>query len=170
MTVNKAPVLHFFVGKIGAGKSTLAAELGREPNSVVVSEDDWLSVLYGEEIASIEDYLEYSYRLRAVLAPHLIALLRAGLNVVADFQANTIEARLWMREIFKNAGCAHRLHFLDAPDDLCRARLRRRNAEGAHPFAATDEQFDRITRYFVAPSKDEQFEVIVHRQTEGNTQ
>ena len=170
MTAYNEPVLHFFVGKIGAGKSTLAAELGREPNTVVVSEDEWLSVLYGEEIASIEDYLKCSYRLRAVLAPHLIALLRAGLNVVADFQANTIEARLWMREIFKNAGCAHRLHFLDVPDEVCRARLRRRNAEGAHPFAATDEQFDRITRHFVAPSEDEPFDVVVHQYTEENTE
>ena len=165
MTTTNEPVLHFFVGKICAGKSTLAAELGRTPHTVVVSEDEWLSALFGDEIASMEDYLRCSYRLRDVLAPRLVALMRAGLSVVADFQANTIEARLWMREIFKNAACAHRLHFLDVPDDVCRARLRRRNAEGGNPFAATDAQFERITRHFVAPSTDEKFEVVLYPHT-----
>ena len=164
MTTSNQPVLYFFVGKIGAGKSTLAAELGRAPNAVVGCEDAWIAGLLGGESASMQDYLEYSGRLRRVLAPHLIAILRAGVNVVADFQANTIEARQWMRGIYKNASCGHRLHYLDVLDEICRARLQRRNVEGGHPFAVTDEQFDRIARSFVAPSVDEQFEIVRYGQ------
>jgi len=168
MNTRNEAVLHFFVGKIAAGKSTLATSLGQAPNTVVVREDEWLAELFGDEMRTIEDYVRCSNRLRAVFAPHLIALLRTGVSVVADFQANTIEARLWMREIFKNAGCAHRLHFLDVPEDVCRARLRRRNEEGSHAFAPTDAQFDWITRHFVPPSADEGFDIQTHRPTEAN--
>ncbi|MDJ0512084.1 MAG: ATP-binding protein [Methyloceanibacter sp.] len=168
MNAKNEPVLHFFVGKIAAGKSTLATSLGQAPGTVIVREDEWLAGLFGDEMKTIEDYVRCSGRLRAVLMPHLIALLRTGVSVVADFQANTIEARLWMREIFKNAGCAHRLHFLDVPEDVCRVRLRRRNEEGSHAFAPTDAQFDRITRHFVPPSADEGFDIQTHRPKPEN--
>jgi hypothetical protein len=62
---------------------------------------------------------------------------------------------------------AHRLHWLDVPDEICRTRLHARNAAGAHEYAATDEQFDMITRYFVPPTAEEGFEVVVHRPGES---
>jgi hypothetical protein len=55
------------------------------------------------------------------------------------------------------------LHFIDLPDDLCRERLRRRNAEGGHEFAASDAQFEQITAYFQPPEKDEGL-TIVHAE------
>ncbi|MEM8643799.1 MAG: ATP-binding protein [Pseudomonadota bacterium] len=168
MSAKDEPVLHFFVGKIAAGKSTLATSLGQAPHTVIVREDEWLAGLFGDEMKSIEDYVRCSSRLRAVLAPHLIALLRTGVSVVADFQANTIDARLFMREIFKNAGCGHRLHFLDVPEEVCRVRLRRRNEEGSHAFAPTDAQFDQITRHFVPPSADEGFDIEMHKPKAGS--
>ena len=38
-----APMLHFLCGKIGAGKSTLAAALASQPGALRISEDDWLA-------------------------------------------------------------------------------------------------------------------------------
>lgn len=154
-------MLHLLCGKIAAGKSTLAAELGRTPRTVVVSEDQWLSRLYAGEIASFDDYIRCSAKLREAIKPHLVALLRAGVSVVLDFHANTVGSRKWMRGVFEEAGVAHRLHFLDLPDDVCRARLRSRNASGTHEFGATDEQFDLVTSYFVAPDPSEGFDVVV---------
>jgi hypothetical protein len=37
-----------------------------------------------------------------------------------------------------------------------------RNAAGEHPFQASDEQFDLITSYFVAPSDEEGFDLVHH--------
>jgi predicted kinase len=85
------------------------------------------------------------------------------MSVVLDFPANTLANRAWMRSIFEAAGAAHRLHYLDVPDEICRARLHARNAGGEHEFAATDEQFDLITSYFVPPTAAEGFEIVVHR-------
>jgi len=82
--------------------------------------------------------------------------------VVLDFPANTVASRRWMRGIFEAAGAAHRLHFLDVPDAVCKGRLRARNASGTHPFETTDEQFDQISSHFAAPSLQEGFDVLRH--------
>ncbi|MGC2780758.1 MAG: ATP-binding protein [Bradyrhizobium sp.] len=157
------PTLHLVCGKIAAGKSTLTAALGRRPGTVVVAEDEWLAQLYPGEQSSLADYIRNSSRLRAVMGPHVVALLRAGVSVVLDFPANTLASRAWMRGLFEQAGVPHQLHHLDVPDDVCKARLRQRNDAGQHAFTVTDEEFDLFTSYFVVPSPDEGFDVIVHR-------
>lgn len=68
-----------------------------------------------------------------------------------------------MRGLSENAKVAHQLHYLDVPDDVCKARLRQRNAKGEHEFMVTDEQFDVFTSHFVAPTPDEGLNVILHR-------
>ncbi len=144
----------------------MAAELGRAPATVVVSEDHWLAALFAEELTSVGDYVRCSARLRTAMEPHLVGLLQSGVSVVLDFPANTPELRKWVRGVLDEAGCAHKLHFLDVPDDVCRDRLRRRNAAGDHAFAVTDEQFDLITKHFVAPSDEEGFKVVVYTHDE----
>lgn len=156
-------VLHLLCGKIAAGKSTLTAALGAQPRTVIVSEDHWLARLYPGEMSSVADYIRCAGRLREAMKPHLVALLKAGVSIVLDFPANTLATRAWMRSVFEAAGVAHQLHYLDVPDEVCKARLRARNARGDHDFAATDAEFDLITSYFVAPKPEEGFTVVVHR-------
>jgi len=161
MSRNEA-TLHLLCGKIAAGKSTLSAELAQRPATVVISEDHWLSRLYRDEMKSVSDYLRCSARLREAMRSHLVALLQAGVSIVLDFPANTPGQRAWMRTIFEQAQSAHQLHFLDVPDAICKARLRARNASGDHDFAATDEEFEQITSYFVAPTPEEGFNLVRH--------
>ncbi|AWH49107.1 cell division protein ZipA [Stenotrophomonas sp. SAU14A_NAIMI4_5] len=154
------PTLHLVCGKIGAGKSTLCRQLAQAPGTVLISEDAWLAALYPAQIRSVADYLQRAALLRDVLAPHLRALLRAGVSVVLDFPFNTAATRAWAREVFEAVTAAHALHFLDVDDAVCKARLRARNARGEHPFRASDEEFEQITRHFVAPAQEEGFQVI----------
>jgi predicted kinase len=158
----KKPVLHLVCGKIASGKSTLAGKLASQPQTVLINEDQWLSTLYPEEMNSIADYVNFSGRLRTVMGQHVDALLRAGLCVVLDFPANTVDFRQWMRGIFENAEAAHELHFLDVADDVCKQRLRQRNESGQHEFAPTDEDFDLISGYFVPPSAAENFNIVLY--------
>jgi predicted kinase len=120
--------LHMLCGKIAAGKSTLSAKLAQAERTLVISEDHWIEQLYGPELKTLADYFERCERLRAALAPHVVGLLRAGVSVVLDFHANTLRSRRWMRALFEEAGASHQLHFLDVPDDVCRARARLREA------------------------------------------
>ena len=155
--------LHLLCGKIAAGKSTLSAELGAAPGTVTLAEDAWLARLYPGEIVTVADYVRCAARLREAMTPHVESLLRAGLSVVLDFPANTRANRAWMRGIIDRSGAQHRLYWLDVPDEVCRARLRQRNAAGTHDFAASDAEYDAITAYFVAPQDDEGFEIVRRR-------
>ncbi|WP_418125252.1 AAA family ATPase [Variovorax sp. 160MFSha2.1] len=162
MTPLPRPVLHMVCGKIGAGKSTLTRQLAEAPSTVLISEDTWLAALYPGEIHELPDYVRRAGRLKKAMAEHVVALLGAGVSVVLDFPANTVASRQWMRGIFEAAGTAHVLHFLDVPDEVCKARLRARNASGMHPFETTDAQFDLIGSHFAAPSPEEGFDVVRH--------
>lgn len=157
------PTLHLVFGKPASGKSTLTARLGQSAGTIVISEDAWLAALFGDQMHTLADYQRCAARLRASMAPHIVDLLRAGLSVVLDFPANTVETRTWMRGLIDTSQAAHLLHYLDVPDDVCKARLRVRNAQGEHPFSLTDAQFDRLTRHIVAPTEDEGFTILHHR-------
>jgi hypothetical protein len=80
-----------------------------------------------------------------------------------DFHANTRASRAWMRGVYEQAGANHQLHFLDVPDDVCRERLRRRNAAGMHEYVVSDEVFDQITSHFVTLGQDEGFRMVLYR-------
>jgi len=152
--------LHLLTGKIGAGKSTLAAKLASETGGLVLAEDHWLPTLYPEQITSIEDYRRESARFRAAIAPLIVDLLQRGITIVLDFPANTVASRAWMHGLAEEAGIIASLHFLDLPDHVCLARLHARNAAGTHAYQATDAEFEQFTAHFAAPTEDEGFLII----------
>ncbi|WAT01630.1 AAA family ATPase [Rouxiella chamberiensis] len=162
VTLHTPPILHLLCGKIASGKSTLAAQLGTQASTVVINEDRWLAQLYGDEMQSVADYVRCAEKLRNAMKPHLVTLLTAGVSIVLDFPANTLANREWMMSIINATGVDNRLHYLNVPDDVCKARLRARNQVGEHDFSATDAQFDLITGYFVEPQEAEGFTLVVH--------
>lgn len=156
------PTLYLLCGKIAAGKSTLARGLAARPATLLISEDHWTSHLFADELRTIDDYTRLSARLRAAMGPHIVAILRQGLSIVLDFQANTVNVRNWMRSLIIESGAAHELHLLDVPDTICKQRLRERNAGGEHPWQVSEAEYDLFTSYFVPPGPTEGFNVIVH--------
>ncbi|MBD2081177.1 ATP-binding protein [Leptolyngbya sp. FACHB-17] len=158
--------LFFFCGKMAAGKSTLAREIARRENAVLMVQDEWLDQLFPGEITDIPGFVKYSSRLRSVLTGHISALLSQGLSVVLDFPGNTRTQRAWFRELFEAANANHELHYVDVPDELCKRQLRERSKELPEGSAFTSEtEFDAITKYFQEPSDDEAFNVIHHHRT-----
>lgn len=45
---------------MGAGKSTKSKQIAQDKHAVLLSEDEWLSSLYPNQIESFEDYLKFS--------------------------------------------------------------------------------------------------------------
>jgi predicted kinase len=156
--------LYLLCGKIAAGKSTLACELANRPSILLISEDHWTSRLFGDQLKTIDDYGRLSGRLRAAMGPHVVEILNLGISVVLDFPANVSSLREWMRDLYTQANVAHELHFLDAPDAVCKRRLLERNSGGKHPFVVSEAEYDQFTSYFEPPRESEGFNIIVHRQ------
>lgn len=163
MTTSDPTILYLLCGKIAAGKSTLARQLASHPATLLIAMDDWMSALYPTENRTIDDLALLSARLRTVMGPHVVEILRQGVSVVMDFPANTVKWRAWLRSLADEAGVAHELHVLDVSDDVCKARLRQRNASGEHPYQVDETTYDQFMSYFTLPSVDEGFSVVVHR-------
>jgi len=155
-----SPTLHMLCGKIAAGKTTLASKLTHSHKTVLIAEDAWLKALFGAEMVTPADYVEYTSRLRGIMGPHISTVLASGVSVVLDFQANTVKSRLWMRNIFETAHASHQLHLLTPSDAICLERLHKRNAQGEHPFQVTDTQFYHFSKYFELPTDDEGFDIV----------
>ena len=158
----KPGVLYLVCGKIASGKTTLARALADRHGAAIISEDALMTALYPDEIKTLEDYRRRARRLESAIASPVADILASGASVVLDFHANTRQRRDWMRTILDAAGADHELHFLDAPDALCRRRLRARNAAGAHEYAVSDEIFDQFTAHFSVPDADEGWTLVRH--------
>ncbi|MGY5452612.1 AAA family ATPase [Agarivorans sp. MS3-6] len=148
--------LVFFCGKMGAGKSTYAKQLADQHRAVLISEDEWLAVLYPQQIASFEDYLRYSALLKKLIKPHVQHILRSGADVVMDYPANTRKQRAWFKQLLSEVKASHQLIYLKADDDLCLSRIAQRAIEQPQR-AAFDkpEVFHHVTQYFEVPNSDE---------------
>ena len=157
--------LIFLCGKMAAGKSTLASQLAEREEAILLVQDEWLDHLFPGGITDIPGFVKCASRLRNALAPHVVALLGQGISVVLDFPGNTKAQRAWFRDIFERAHVEHELHFVDAPDALCKRQLAQRS-KGLPPGApwTTDAEFDAVTAYFQPPSDDEGFNVVRHER------
>lgn len=152
--------LHFYCGKAGAGKSTAACVLAKSTGAILLSEDVWLSRLYGDQIKVFDDYVQHSQKRNTVVTPLVVDMLKAGQSVVMDFQANTKRRRLWFRSIFEEAQAEHLMHVLMTPDPVCLERIAKRNLElpeGASEL--TEATYWHVTSYFEPPDESEGFNV-----------
>ncbi len=161
--MSTTPTLHFFCGKAGAGKTTVAARLSKTETAILMSEDIWLTRLYGDQMKVFDDYIRFSSKLKTVVGPLVVDLLKAGHSVVLDFQANTEVGRSWFRSLFEQAGAAHVLHYVDASNETCLSQIAKPNIErpeGSHHI--TEEVFLYVTSFFQPPQARENFNVEMH--------
>ena len=162
--MNLKGTLVFFCGKMGAGKSTLSQKISQELNAILVSEDEWLSAIYPEEIQNFDDYLKYSKRLKPLLKGHIQNILNSGISGVMDGPANTRKQRAWCKDIFAGEGIPHRLIYLDGDDKTCIERIaKRRKTNPERAQFDTEDVFRHVTSFFQAPSADEGFSIEVIR-------
>lgn len=158
----KKGVLTFFCGKMGAGKTTKSLEVSQEQNAVLLSEDEWLASIYPDSIKTLEDYVEFSGRLKPQMKKLVQSILVSGANVVMDFPANTIAQRKWLRSIFSEIQAPHELIYIDQSNDICLERIAKRRTEQPQRAATdTEELFLQVTKYFVAPTPDEGFNITL---------
>lgn len=155
-------VLTFFCGKMGAGKTTKSREISQERNAVLLSEDEWLSSLYPNRIKTLADYIEYAGLLKPQMKRLVQSILASGANVVMDFPANTIQQRDWFKAIFSEIQAQHELVYIDQPNEICLEQIAKRRIEQPERAATdTEEMFELVTKYFVAPTSDEGFNTTV---------
>lgn len=151
-------------GKAGSGKSTVAKALAQQHGAALLCEDVWLARLFPAELVTFDDYIKYSRRIKTVVAPLVIELLKQQ-SVVLDFPANTRETRFWFKSIFEAASVPHTLHFINTSNAQCLSQIAKRNIErpeGSH--VLTEEAFYHISSFFQPPTVEEGFNVQTYEQ------
>jgi len=154
MTASTALII--FCGKMGAGKSTESQRIAIERNAVLISEDEWLSALYPEQITSFDDYIKFSGRLKPLIKMHVQKILKTGTSVVMDFPANTKKQRKWFNTLSIEAESVVELIYLKVNNALCLKQIAQRSTE--QPSRAkfdTQAMFYQVSKYFEEPDASE---------------
>ena len=152
--------LIFLCGKMGAGKSTKSKEIALQRNAVLLSEDDWLSSIYPNQISCFEDYLKFSAQLKPLVRSHVQNILSTGTNVVMDFPANTVRQRLWFKELALEINAFHELIYIKRSDKTCLQQIAQRRIQLPERAAFdTEEVFYEVTKFFEEPGTGEDLQV-----------
>lgn len=131
--------LHLLLGPVGAGKSTLARQLSREHRAIALILDDWMARLYGPDerppTGRIAWYLERRDRCLAQIWDLADNLCAHGTTVILEIGLIRRDERAAFYRRIDDAGHPLTVHLLDAPRELRRARVMRRNEEQGETFA-----------------------------------
>ena len=159
--MNKKGTLTFFCGKMGARKSTNSKILSIEKNAVLLSEDDWLSAHYPNQINSFDDYIKFSTLIKPFIKSHVQQIINTGTNVVMDFPANTLKQRDWFKQLCTEISCEHELIYLDVSNEKCLSQIAKRRTEQPDRAQFDNEDvFNHVTKFFEPPSANEELNII----------
>jgi predicted kinase len=146
---------------MGAGKSTESKQLAIDENAVLLSEDEWLSYLYPNQIASFEDYIKFSALLKPLVKKHVQDILIVGTDVMMDFPANTQKLRKCFLHMATEIDAKHQLIYLNLKNDQCLRNIANRCKEQPERAAFdTEEVFVHVTKYFEEPEASEGLNIL----------
>ena len=159
--------LVFFSGKMGAGKTTLAKSLSKEPKTIYLSEDEILSSLYPNRIKNIKDYVLYSNRIKPFIMNLVKTLTKNELSVIMDFPGNTVRQREWFKTLIDVCVVDSKLIYLKVADEICIHQiLKRREEEPERHQWDNEETFYKISEHFQEPAEAEGFNLeIIEKET-----
>lgn len=114
-------------GKICSGKSTYAEKLRKEIGAVVLSVDEIMLAMFGQNVGEMHD--KYVERLEKLLFKKAADIAETGTNVILDLGLWTAAERKAAVRFYKDRGIKCELHYIDIGDSLWRERIDKRNNE-----------------------------------------
>jgi predicted kinase len=131
--------LHLIIGPVGAGKSTFALQLSREHRAVRLTLDDWMARLFGQEerpaVGRLEWYIERRDRCLGLIWKLAKELIGVGTNVVLEIGLIQRREREEFYARVDEEGLGLTVYVLDAPRELRRERVQRRNQDKGETFS-----------------------------------
>jgi predicted kinase len=132
------PKVHLIEGPVGAGKSTYSSTLALRTNGVHIALDEWFAELFSPDRPTgdfVPWYTSRKERLLTLIWSHSRRLLASGTDVILELGLIQRQSRVAFGRQIQDEGFALVVHVLDAPLEVRRERVRRRNADKGSTFA-----------------------------------
>ena len=148
--------LNVIFGPCAAGKTTYAHALARREGAVAFVLDEWGARLFGPDLQGPIEFawmLERLGRCNALIWSTAEAVLAAGASVVLDTGAMRRADRERIRQIAAAKSLSLQWHFVDAPQEVRRARVADRNTAKGETFVmeVTPEMFEMLEAIYEPP-------------------
>jgi predicted kinase len=155
-----SPTLNVIFGPCGAGKTTYAHTFARREKAVAFILDDWMARMFGPDMPEPIEYewmVERVARCEAQIWSVAAAIIGAGGSVILDIGLMRRADRGRIREIAEATGLPLQFHFVDAPQEVRRARVAGRNVVRGENFAieVSPDMFDFIEGVYEPPEPAE---------------
>lgn len=152
--------LNVIFGPCGAGKTTYAHTFARREKAVAFILDDWMARLFGPDMPEPLEYewmLERVGRCEAQIWSVAAGALAAGTSVILDIGLIRKADRERVRQIAEATDLPLQWHFVDAPQEVRRARVAGRNVVRGESFAieVSPDMFDFIEGVYEPPEPSE---------------
>ena len=155
-----AAKLNVIFGPCGAGKTTYAHALARREGAVPFVLDEWGALLFGPDVDGPLDFgwmVERLRRCHGLIWSTATTVLAAGAPVVLDLGAMRREDRERIGQMARAQGLSVQWHFVDAPQEVRRARVAGRNTTKGETFVreVPPAMFDLLEALYEAPAPAE---------------
>ena len=152
--------LNIIFGPCAAGKTTYAHALARREGAVAFVLDEWGARLFGPDLQGPIEFawmMERLGRCNALIWSTAEAVLAAGSSVVLDTGAMRRADRERIRQMAEAKSLSLQWHFVDAPQEVRRARVAGRNTTKGETFVreVPPEMFDMFEAIYEAPAPAE---------------
>ena len=155
-------------GPVGAGKSTYASALAARTGSIHIALDQWFTTLFSPDRPPSDFahwYVERKNRLISLIWNHGRQILASGSSVILELGLIQRDPRIAFYRQVRSDGYEPAIHVLDAPMEIRRERVRRRNLEQGDTFSMVvpDEIFDMASKLWESPDEIEcsEFEITI---------
>lgn len=160
--------LNVIFGPCGAGKTTYAHAFARREKAVAFILDDWMARMFGPDMPEPIQYdwmIERVGRCEGQIWATAAGVLATGTSVILDIGLMRRADRARVREIAEATGLPLQFHFVDAPQEVRRARVLDRNVVRGESFAieVTPDLFDFIEGVYETPEPAELAGAILSR-------
>lgn len=152
--------IHILCGSTGAGKTAMARRLAEERGAIRFSIDDWLKTLFHPDLPPSHDIswiLDRIERCETEIWKLVLQISARDVDTVLDLGFSKKTHREKFRALALDAGIHVQLHYLTAPSEVRRARVRERNATKSetYSFQVPDPMFDFMEGFFEPPEGEE---------------
>lgn len=152
--------LNLVFGPCGAGKTTYARAFAQRESAVAFVLDEWGARLFGPDLQGPLDIawmMERLTRCQALIWSTASDVLGAGSSVILDLGLMRREHRERIRSLGEASGFPMQWHFVDAPQEVRRARVAARNDAKGETFVheVPPEMFEMFEAIYEAPEDAE---------------